>query len=144
MKKYTYLFISLLFLPVLAAFIYSCTGVTIEDCNCDDFGKFDTLRIVKVDTIYQVDTSFKGVEGPRRYWVQIGCFMNKSNAEKFVNQAESKLNLSITMVKTKENLFKVLLGEYEIVDNARDVLSFVKSKGYTDAFIRDQYGAIEK
>lgn len=144
MKNKVYIILNLVFVPLITCLIYSCTGVTIEDCNCDDYMRFDTVRLVKVDTVYQIDTLFKGVEGPRRFWVQIGCFMNKNNAEKFANQSEAKLSMSISLIRSKDNLFRVLIGEYDNVEQAKETLNVVKSKGFYDAFIRDQYGPIDK
>lgn len=141
MKKllitFTYLFTAV----TLTFIIYSCSGTTIEDCDCDDYARYDTIRMLQIDTVTSTDTV---MVGKPIYFVQIGCFFNKNYAEKFASNAQVKLSRQIKIIPSKDNLYRIFAGESEDIALMRELLSEVKSKGYLDAFIRDQYGPVEK
>jgi len=98
------------------------------------------------NVIHSTDTIYKKIpkldRGPMM--VQIGAFANKNNAEKFANDARSKLKTSIDVKLIKEGIYRVTIGEYKDINAARETLSFVKKEGYLDSFIRDEFGSIEK
>ncbi len=127
---------------ILSMFIFSC-GSGLEDCDCDNYEKFDTVRITHVDTFLKVDTVYE-VLTEVKYYVQIGCFLNRNYAERFAAEAKENLNATIIMITSKENLYRIMAGEYNDLKKAREMLLYVKAKGYSDAFIRDQQGPVEK
>ena len=45
---------------------------------------------------------------------------------------------------TSEGLFRILIGEYSDIDAAREMLRKARDGGYSDAFIRDEFGAVER
>lgn len=126
--------------------LYSCSGQTrLEDCDCDVYPFTDTFRVARVDTITKVDTVYKKVGEESTYYVQIGAFYNKANAEKCAVQAKSDLNLQIYIITTKDNIYRVTAGEKtKDIDEANARLVQVKAKGYSDAFVRDQFGPVNK
>jgi len=143
-----FLLLSSLFLLSLGTFFIfpSCSGSTrLEDCDCDVYPFTDTFRVARVDTITQVDTLYKKVGDQSTYYVQIGAFYNKSYAEQFALDAKSNLYQQIYIISTKDNLYRVMVGDKTTsLDDAKVRLGIVKSKGYDDAFVRDQYGPISK
>ena len=138
--------INFIFFIGVVLFVYSCASETrLEDCDCDVYPFTDTYRVARVDTIAQVDTVYKKVGEESIYYVQIGAFYNKSNAEKFALQAKSDLYLQVYIISTKDNIYRVTVGDKtKEIEQARIRLFQVKAKGYLDAFIRDQYGPVEK
>ncbi len=141
MKKLLITFLYLFTAVSLTVIIYSCSGTTIEDCDCDDYARYDTIKMLQIDTVTSTDTV---MIGKPKYFVQIGCFFNKNYAEKFASNAQTKLGRQITIIPSKDNLYRIFAGESEDITVMRELLSEVKSKGYLDAFIRDQYGPVEK
>ncbi len=142
MKRILLIYIILSFSIIISMFVFSC-GSGLEDCDCDNYEKFDTVRITHVDTLKTVDTLYE-VISDIKYYVQIGCFLNKNYAERFAAEAKENLNTTILMITSKENLYRIMAGEYTDIQKAREMLLYVKAKGYSDAFIRDQRGPLEK
>lgn len=135
MKKYRTIILTVS-LFISSIILYSCSSnQVLRDCDCEDFILVDTVKITLVDTAQSV---YQG-----KYFVQIGCFANRSYAEKFAENAKSNLSSTILVIQSKDNLYRIIAGEYTEIDKAREHLSYVKLKGYSDAFIRDQYGPIE-
>ncbi len=142
MKRILLIYIILSFSIIISMFVFSC-GSGLEDCDCDNYEKFDTVRITHVDTLKTVDTLYE-VISDIKYYVQIGCFLNKNYAERFAVEAKENLNTTILIITSKENLYRIMAGEYTDIQKAREMLLYVKAKGYSDAFIRDQRGPLEK
>ncbi|MCX7833833.1 MAG: SPOR domain-containing protein [Ignavibacteria bacterium] len=142
MKKVFLVFTILSLSLIGSMFIFSC-GSGLEDCDCDLYEKFDTVRITHIDTVKTVDTVYE-VLTDVKYYVQIGCFLNKNYAERFASEAKENLNVTIIIITSKENLYRIMAGEYKELQKAREMLLYVKAKGYSDAFIRDQRGPVEK
>ncbi len=141
MKKLLITLLHLFTTVSLTVIIYSCSGTTIEDCDCDDYARYDTIKMLQIDTVTSTDTV---TIGKPIYFVQIGCFYNKNYAEKFASNAQSKLSREIIIIPSKDNLYRIFAGESKDITLMRELLSEVKSKGYLDSFIRDQYGPVEK
>lgn len=142
MKRILLIYIISSFSIIISMFVFSC-GSGLEDCDCDNYEKFDTVRITHIDTLKTVDTLYE-VISDIKYYVQIGCFLNKNYAERFAIEAKENLNTTILMITSKENLYRIMAGEYTDIQKAREMLLYVKAKGYSDAFIRDQRGPLEK
>lgn len=142
MKKILLIY-SILSLSIILIMFFSSCGSGLEDCDCDLYEKFDTVRITHIDTIKTVDTVYE-VISDIKYYVQIGCFLNKNYAERFAAEAKENLNTTIIIITSKENLYRIMAGEYRDLQKAREMLIYVKAKGYSDAFIRDQKGPVEK
>jgi len=142
MKRILLIYIISSFSIIISMFVFSC-GSGLEDCDCDNYEKFDTVRITHVDTLKTVDTLYEVISDVK-YYVQIGCFLNKNYAERFAAEAKENLNTTILMITSKENLYRIMAGEYADIQKAREMLLYVKAKGYSDAFIRDQRGPLDK
>ncbi len=139
MKKYktTVLKVTLF---VISVFVFSCSSnQVLRDCDCDEYMIVDTVKVTIVDTTKAVE-----VEKETKYYVQIGCFANRIYAERFAENAKINLSSTIMVILSKDNLYRIFTGEYREIENAREQLNYVKIKGYSDAFIRDQYGPVEK
>jgi len=128
---------------LLLVILYSCTSsVGLEDCNCDDYTPLDTVRVTVVDSVSKIDTVYQDKD--RKFYVQIGCFANRTNAEKFARSSKNSLETTILVVLSKDNLYRVMAGEFIDIEKARETLTYVKIRGFSDAFIRDKYGPVEK
>jgi len=136
MKKYSVVFLCLI-IASLPMILYSCCS----DDTCSEEDPYGKMIVKQTDTIYRKVPKFQAV-GP--YSVQIAAFANKANAEKFVADAKSKLTVPVEAKFTQEGIYRIVIGEYKTIESARETLQLVKSKGYTDSFIRDEFGLIEK
>ena len=142
MKKYSQLLLATA-LFTISSVIFSCSSTkTLKDCDCDDYTDIDTMKVSVVDTVRGTETVI--VDKEEKFYVQIGCFANRIYAEKFADDAKNKLESTILVILSKDNLYRVMAGEYKLIDEARGMLSKVKIKGFTDAFIRDKYGFMER
>lgn len=142
MKKYIQILLTIVIFAIPFV-IFSCSSTkTLEDCDCDDYTDIDTMRVSIADTVRKTETVITDKED--KYYVQIGCFANRIFAEKFADDAKNKLESTILVILSKDNLYRVMAGEYKEINDAKNMLSSVKIKGYTDAFVRDKFGPVEK
>lgn len=118
--------------PVL---FYSCCA----DEYCDEEDPYGKTIIKQTDTLYDKVPVIQ--RGP--YYVQIGAFVNNSYADGFANDARSRLRTEIKIIKTKEGVYRILIGEFAELEKAEDVMRNARSSGYMDAFVRDEYGPIK-
>jgi cell division septation protein DedD len=135
LKKLSTVFIlfGLLILPV---YFSSCCG----DESCSEEDTYGKAIFKKTDTVYKVIPKFR--KGPMQ--VQIGAFVNKNNADYFTKEARERLRTDVIIKLTPEGVYRILIGDYSDIESARDMLRQAKGSGYEDAFIRDEYGAIER
>ena len=123
-----------------AIFLIICTvfGFYFYSCNCSCY---EDENFIKIDTIRkQIKVSDTGP-----FYVQIGAFVNKDNADNFAIIARSKLSTSVTVRMFSDGIYRIIVGEnYTDMDSAESFLSTVKSKGYPDAIIRDEAGPVRK
>ena len=146
-KKYNYIrniiiFNRILFVIILSIFIslpvifYSCCA----DEQCSEEDTYGKTIVHKTDTLYEVVQ--KHSRGPMS--VQIGSFANENYANRFANIARDNLRTSVKVSLSREGLYRILIGEFNDINAAREILSFVKNNGYNDSFIRDEFGEIER
>lgn len=121
---------------VVPLYFASCCG----DESCSEEDTYGKVVFKKTDTVYQKVSKLE--RGPMS--VQIGAFVNKDNAEYFLREAKKRLNADIYLKLTSEGVYRILIGEYNNIEPARDMLSKAKGSGYSDAFIRDEFGVIER
>ncbi|MCX7833832.1 MAG: SPOR domain-containing protein [Ignavibacteria bacterium] len=102
---------------------------------------YDTVKVKKADTI---KISVKDTSEKKEYityniyvTVQLGAFSNRSNAEAFAQKAKEILNTDIEIDYYKEK-YTVIVGTFESVKRAEGYLNYVKSQGFTEAFIRSR------
>ncbi|MBS1514909.1 MAG: SPOR domain-containing protein [Bacteroidetes bacterium] len=70
--------------------------------------------------------------------IQLGAFVNKTYADNFMARAKNDLQgYFIDMKWNKKGFYQIVTGEYNNLGKAEQDLSFVKSKGYNDAFIKE-------
>ncbi len=128
-----FIFLSLITLPI---YFSSCCG----DESCSEEDTYGKVIFKKTDTVYKrVPKIQRGTLS-----VQIGAFVNKNNADYFVSEARNKLDINVIAKLTTEGIYRILIGEYSDIESAREMLIKVKSLGYDDAFIRDEFGAVER
>jgi cell division septation protein DedD len=135
MSDLKYGFLSFLFIAAFPVLFYACCSG--ENCSEDTYG---TTIVKQVDTIYKKVPKLQ--TGP--YHVQIGAFVNKSNADAFASDARSKLNTQVSVFMTPEGVYRILIGEFKELDQAENMTKSAKSNGFTDAFVRDEYGPVIK
>jgi len=70
----------------------------------------------------------------KSYTVQIGAFINESNAVKYLNSANKKIPGEF-YYKQIEGLFKIRIGNYNQKSEAYDMLEKLHSYGFSDSFI---------
>ena len=129
MKKYLSLFLYFAIITFSCILIYSC------GCSC-----YEEENFIKVDTVHKhVNISETGP-----FYVQIGAFVNKANAENFAAVAKSKLNKPVISKSFSDGIYRILIGEFTEFTKADEMLSYVKSYGYSDAIIRDLTGPVIK
>jgi cell division septation protein DedD len=135
LKKFSIVFI-LFSLFVLPLYFSSCCG----DESCSEEDTYGKAIFKKTDTVYKRVPKMQ--KGPMS--VQIGAFVNQNNADLFTREAREKLSVDVTSKLTPEGVYRILIGEYNDIESAREMLRKAKSSGYDDAFIRDEFGAIER
>lgn len=70
--------------------------------------------------------------------IQIGAFVNKTYADNFMARAKNDLQgYFVDMKWNKKGFYQIVTGEYNNLGKAEQDLAFVKSKGYSDAFIKE-------
>ena len=125
------------FAPLILILIASCAGY-------DDYFDYriDTVVVKKTDTVVVQDTATvqKREEisiANLNLTVQLGSFSNQSLAKSFAEQAGQKLNLE-TEIRIYDDKYCIIAGSFDSVKKAEAYLSFVKSNGYSEAFIRNK------
>jgi len=121
---------------MLPLYFSSCCG----DEQCSEEDTYGKAIFKKTDTIYKRVPNIK--RSPMS--VQIGAFVNKNNADYFLREAKERLKTEVFMRTTPEGVYRILIGEYNNIEAAREILSLVRGNGYDDAFIRDEFGAVER
>jgi cell division septation protein DedD len=134
-KKLSIAFI-LMGLFVMPLYFSSCCG----DEQCSEEDTYGKAIFKKTDTVYKRVPNIK--RSPMS--VQIGAFVNKNNADYFLREAKERLKKDVYMRTTPEGVYRILIGEYSNIESARETLSLVRGNGYDDAFIRDEFGAVER
>jgi len=110
------------------------------DNECAEEDIYGKTIIKQTDTLYNKNP--KLVRGP--FYVQIGAYANKSNADAFLSDSKKQLRLKIDMKQTQDGIYRIFIGEYKTVEEAEDMLATVKREGFSDAFVRDDAGPISK
>jgi hypothetical protein len=112
--------------------------VNLNSCgSCDCY--FDEENIIKSDTIYKHITLN---ENGGVFTVQIGAFVSRENADGFAVIARSKINVDIKVKRFEDGIYRIISPDYKTLNEAQEVLQYVKSKGYSDSIIRDDKGPI--
>jgi cell division protein FtsN len=130
-KKIIYLLFS--FLLLFSVIYFSCSAP--EDLQQV---VYDTVRVKKVDTLMSAEKdTVKREVSPLKFTftIQLGAFGNRDNAENFASAAKDILNNDVE-VDNYQNVFTVTVGKFDDNKKAENFLTFVKSKGFTEAFIR--------
>jgi cell division septation protein DedD len=108
--------------------VSSCTSSDDED-----------IYVLKDTVVLNVDTLIKEQRNVQRvnlsYVIQLAAFREQSHADAFILSAKEKLN-SIPDLRKTNGVFLVTVGKFNEAGSAQDYLNFVKSKGFTNAFIK--------
>jgi hypothetical protein len=124
----------ILYIVLIFSIILSSCGSSDEYCQDEE-----PIRIGVIDTVYK---EVKNVEDSKMF-VQIGAFVNKNYADEFALTAKDKLSTPVEVKLFSDGIYRLLVGEFEDIQEAKKILGIVKSRGYTNAFIRDIYGPVE-
>jgi cell division septation protein DedD len=135
LKKISIIFILFGFFS-LPLYFSSCCG----DEQCSEEDTYGKAIFKKTDTVYKRIPKIKN--SPMS--IQIGAFVNKNNADYFTKEARERLKVDIFVKLTPEGIYRILIGEYSDMEAAREMLKKARSGGYEDAFIRDEFGAVER
>jgi hypothetical protein len=122
----SYCFITLIF--SLSVVFYSCSGSADDDI----YLLKDTV-IKNVDSVITEKREVKVVN--LVFTVQLAAFKELDFAEKFALNAKSELN-TIPDILRKGDVYLVAVGKFNDAKSAQEYLSFVKSHGYPNAFIK--------
>lgn len=102
---------------------------------------YDTVKVKKADT---VKITIKDTTEQKEYityniyvTVQLAAFNSRSNAETFASKAKEILNNDIEVDYYKDK-YTVIVGTFESIKRAEGYLNYVKSQGFSEAFIRSR------
>ena len=127
MKK-IYIYPFILVTLLLVSLMSSCSSADDEDI----YVLRDTV-VLNVDTLIKEQRSVQRVN--LTYVIQLAAFKEQSYADAFVTSAKEKLN-SIPDIRKTGNIYLVTVGKFNEAGSAQDYLNFVKSKGFSNAFIK--------
>jgi cell division septation protein DedD len=95
---------------------------------------YDTIKAVdneiKTDTSTQVITK----DDNFTFIVQIGAFINKNNFDRFFEASRASLGNDVYFEQI-EDTYVIRIGRFNNNEEALKMLEYVKSKGYSDAFV---------
>ncbi|RPI18050.1 MAG: SPOR domain-containing protein [Ignavibacteriae bacterium] len=100
---------------------------------------YDTIKTAKIEDTTTEKNNKQNNEVISKsdnftFIVQIGAFIDKANFDNFFKAARAALGEAVTY-QLLNNLYKVRIGNYNNKAEALKMLNYVKSLGYTDAFI---------
>jgi predicted butyrate kinase (DUF1464 family) len=125
-KVYIYPFVLIAF--ILVSLMSSCSSGDEED-----------IYVLKDTVVLNVDTLIKEQRNVQKvnltFVVQLAAFKEQNYADAFVVSAKEKLN-SIPDVRKSGSVYLVTVGKFFDAVSAQDYLTFVKSKGFTNAFVK--------
>jgi len=125
-------------ISVIFLIICSVLGFSFYSCNCSCY---DNENMIKVDTVRKQMT----VSDSGPFYIQIGAFVNKANADNFAIIARSKLSTSIIVRLFSDGIYRIIAGDnYNDIKSAETFLDTVHSRGYPDAIIRDEIGPVKR
>jgi len=136
MLKKLYIVLIMISLAGLPLLFSSCCG----DETCSEEDTYGKAIFKKTDTVYKRVPKIK--TSPMS--VQIGAFVNSNNADYFTREARERLKVDVFVKLTPEGIYRILIGEYSDIEAAREMLMKARNGGYSDAFIRDEFGAVER
>jgi cell division septation protein DedD len=128
----------IIFLPVSVLVLFSIIFISCGGSEKYTEVVYDTLRVKKVDTLVvaQPDTTKREVIPLNfTFTVQIGAFDSRDNALIYALTAKDLLQNDVEVDQYKD-VYTVNVGLFDNNKKAEDFLSYVKSKGYSEAFIR--------
>ena len=128
----------IMFLPVSVLVLLSIIFISCGGSEKYTEVVYDTVRVKKVDTLVvaQPDTTKREVIPLNfTFTVQIGAFDSKDNALIYALAAKDLLQNEVEVDQYKD-VYTVNVGLFDNNKKAEDFLSYVKSKGYSEAFIR--------
>ncbi|MEO8514284.1 MAG: SPOR domain-containing protein [Ignavibacteria bacterium] len=132
MLKFVKIFL-IIFLISPAAYFIACSS---GEYDIEEFQVDYIEKTVKRDTIRVISDKIKEDKNPNSYIyaIQIGAFSIQENFDRFLADAKMKLGDGVYFEQTG-NLFKIRVGQFTRSTEAVKYALFVKSKGYTDAFV---------
>ncbi|MCC6866620.1 MAG: SPOR domain-containing protein [Ignavibacteria bacterium] len=125
--------ILLLLIIFLAAFYFSsCTSGEYE---VEQYKVDYTEKTIKIDTLKKI-TIDENKNNSERYTftIQIGAFSINENFQRFYNQAVGDLGSGVYH-EYSGSLHKIRIGKFNNRSEAVKYTEYVRSKGYSDAFV---------
>lgn len=130
-----------LYLQTLAItlFLFGCSS---GEYDIEKYEVSYTEKTLKIDTLKKITIDETGIKEDKRdgnkenyiYTIQIGAFSVQDNMDKFLETAKANLDENVFFIQAG-GLLKVRIGTFNTRADAVKRMEFVKSKGYTDAFI---------
>lgn len=128
----------IIFLPLSVLVIFSIIYISCGGSEKYTEVVYDTVRVKKVDNpvVAQTDTTKREVIPLNfTFTIQIGAFDSRDNALIYASMAKDLLQNDVEVDEYKD-VYTVSVGLFDNNKKAEDFLSYVKSKGYSEAFIR--------
>lgn len=141
------------FIKILTVLFIAFPAIYFNACSSGEYESKDytieyTEKTVKTDTIKSIvlkDDSIKldmnnksnikdNTKDTYTYIVQIGAFSMPSNFDRFYETAKQVLGEDV-YYEQSANLTKIRIGKFGNRAEAIKFVEFVRSKGYTDAFV---------
>ena len=125
--------LSALFLAIPAFYFIACSSGEYE---YNEYKEDYVEKTIKTDTIRRVEiketTTIK--EDSYIYIVQVGAFSIQSNFDNFFQRAKEVIGSDV-YYEQSGNLYKIRVGKFSTRAEAIKFAEFVKTKGYSDAFV---------
>ncbi|MFZ4589470.1 MAG: SPOR domain-containing protein [Ignavibacteria bacterium] len=126
--KRIYIYPLVLVAFLLVSLMSSCTSSDDED-----------IYVLKDTVVLNVDTLIKEQRNVQKvnltFVIQLAAFKEQNYADAFVVSAKEKLN-SIPDVRKTGSIYLVTVGKFNEASSAQDYLNYVKSKGFSNAFVK--------
>ncbi|MCE1165760.1 MAG: SPOR domain-containing protein [Bacteroidetes bacterium] len=107
--------------------------------SCSSTGDDEEIYVLRDTVILNVDTLIKETRNIQKlnlkFVVQLAAFKEMNYAEAYKDKVKEKLNVVPDIRKTGD-VYHVTVGKFNDAASAQDYLNFVKSKGFTNAFVK--------
>lgn len=85
--------------------------------------------------LYDKNGNLSSVSTNTIYKVQVGAFLNKTNAQNYIMEVKSKGFEAFIVEPTTDKLYRVQVGAFSSKSNAENFLKDVKSNGFISSYI---------
>lgn len=107
--------------------------------SCSSSGDDEDIYVLRDTVILNIDTLIRETRNQQKlnltFVVQLAAFKEMKYAEIFKDKVKDKLNV-VPDLRKSGDVYHVTVGKFNDAASAQDYLNFVKSKGFTNAFVK--------